>query len=519
MIVLIAALLLWSQDPTELKPDVAVKEFKRAFKSSPKRPKALEKRQEALKLLEPHDGVIIAKTTVDAYRQIEAEIEALEIERQELVQELTDMVKGQETSDRTFKRAVKAAFDAKRKRSAILGDKITGFHKLQDEILAVIGNFKQIKSLTWLVENTTGSTKIPLGLQLAVVRLANANSEAMAPSLMKALTRSKKPAELAVILVGIAKLGPAAREVSSTVLKHLGHEDATVRTQVAGALATLAVPESIEPLIEQLAQEEPLIQKHMAAALEVITHQKLGTSVRSWQRWLAEDGQRFVAGEVPLGKGISALVYSLTDQDSRPESAYYYGIPQEGKSIVYVIDCSGSMVVSIKDPKWDDKTPVDAGKESRIEATKEALIRVLGEMQNGKKFNIIFFNDIPHLYQEKMVPAKASERKKAQTWVSQLSAASSTNIHDALQRAFRFAGRGPTDKHYRSGVDTIFLLTDGTPTTPDGKSDSTEKILEAVRRWNPFQRVTIHCIGIGKSINKSFLEQLARENGGSFVQH
>ena len=85
--------------------------------------------------------------------------------------------------------------------------------------------------------------------------------------------------------------------------------------------------------------------------------------------------------------------------------------------------------------------------------------------------------------------------------------------------SFRFAGRGAHDKYYDLGVDTIFLLTDGTPTTTDGKQDSTEKIIKAVERWNPYRRVVVHTIGIGEKINRPFLERLAADNGGRFVNH
>jgi hypothetical protein len=84
---------------------------------------------------------------------------------------------------------------------------------------------------------------------------------------------------------------------------------------------------------------------------------------------------------------------------------------------------------------------------------------------------------------------------------------------------FSLTGRGSHDKHYGVAVDTVFLLTDGSPTKPDGKLDSTEKIVNAVRAWNPLKRVTIHCIGIGKGLNQGFLRQLASENGGEFKQY
>ena len=76
---------------------------------------------------------------------------------------------------------------------------------------------------------------------------------------------------------------------------------------------------------------------------------------------------------------------------------------------------------------------------------------------------------------------------------------------------------GANDRNYDLGADTVFLLTDGSPTKPDGSLDSTEKILVACREWNRLKRVTIHCIGIGKAHNGGFMSALARENGGQYV--
>ena len=49
--------------------------------------------------------------------------------------------------------------------------------------------------------------------------------------------------------------------------------------RAAYALSQLAVPESITPLIQRLEKEDEIARKRIAAALEIITHQKFGTSI------------------------------------------------------------------------------------------------------------------------------------------------------------------------------------------------------------------------------------------------
>ena len=87
----------------------------------------------------------------------------------------------------------------------------------------------------------------------------------------------------------------------------------------------------------------------------------------------------------------------------------------------------------------------------------------------------------------------------------------------AIVEIVEIAGAGAKKKGAPLAADTIYLLTDGTPTTPDGKKVDTNKILEAARKWNALGLVTVHTIGIGKNLNRPFLEQLAREHNGKFI--
>ena len=219
-----------------------------------------------------------------------------------------------------------------------------------------------------------------------------------------------------------------------------------------------------------------------------------------------------MAGDRELGQGVPSNRKTTNEN-------YYFGIPQEqSDSILYVIDCSGSM----KEPVQLDTGRTSAGgkpeETTRLEACKKELIRALGLLNPKQKFSVIAYNDQPTFFEEKMLPATKANTERAKQFVSALQPNSSTNIHDSLQVGFGLAGRGSNDKYYGLELDTIFLLTDGTPTKPDGTIDSTEQILLGVRQWNPLKRVTIHCIAIGQNLNRTFLQRLANENGGEFKQ-
>jgi hypothetical protein len=317
-----------------------------------------------------------------------------------------------------------------------------------------------------------------------------------------------------------------------------------VREHAALALSTICDPQAITPMIDLLASSYGQTKKRVAAALEALTRQQHGTSESTWRRWFAAEGAPYLAGKVELGGGTPS------SRNKTNEKNYYFGIPQDGKSIVYVIDSSGSMKAEINlrlpqsEPpedapkgggtvaKLDKKPGADSDKPrktTRLEACKDELIRALGRLKPTTMFNVIWYSDQPHQLKPEMLPATPQAIKAAQDWVRKLEPNQSTNIHDSMRMAFELTGQLPTKaksgpitgaKQKRAAApDTIFLLSDGSPTLPTGKLDSTEKIINAVRNWNALKSVVVHCIGIGEGINESFMRKLATENGGEFKRY
>jgi Mg-chelatase subunit ChlD len=170
----------------------------------------------------------------------------------------------------------------------------------------------------------------------------------------------------------------------------------------------------------------------------------------------------------------------------------------------------------------------DDGMTTRLEACKTELIRALGLLDPKTKFNVIWYSELPYQFKPGMLFAKSGSIKAAQDWVRKLQPSGSTNIHDSMHMGFQLTGqipglggaqKGPitgNKKLREAAPDTIFLLSDGSPTLPTGGADSTEKIIAAVRKWNSLKTVVVHCIGIGRGVNTRFMRQLATENGGEF---
>jgi von Willebrand factor type A domain len=497
----------------------AIRAYKKATRSTSKSPKTIEEREAALALLGDHDSRGVARVLVAAYDEAEGEAVALDelrmahmAEYKELVAKLTTKakkVRGSKEDIARYKQLSRLFIPERNEVDALRG--------LQFAVRRRLERLRRPESLEFALRAVIGKKKYSIGMQLTVARTAGACGVELLEALTGALSRAKSgPARLA-LLDGIGLLGEAAKPSAKVVLKLLENKDPEINERAALALSRMLIPEAIEPMINlMLRSGEGARKRRLAASLEVLTRKPFGTSASTWQSWWAQQKDKYLAGGMPLGGG------TISANAKHNRENYYFGIPQEGKAIMYIIDASGSMRHPVKRHVKTGTTAAaneSDAKTSRLEACKKELIRALSRLDAKTKFNIIWYSSLPHLFRKSMSAAAKPTVKSAQDWVRKLNHQGSTNIHDSMQMAFQKIGRGSRDKAYDVSIDTIFLLTDGTPTRPDGKRDSTEKIIKAVAEWNPLKRVTIHCIGIGDQLNVAFLSQLAAENGGQFKRY
>ena len=443
--------------------------------------------------LRKFDSPAVAEVLVKAFTQLEVDAQKTD------GQAHADIEKGKLSPGEVISR--RAAIDPLR--------------KAQAELLDRVSLLRSEATLAWLIDHVIGDEKCSASLKIECVKAAAASGKGAVEPLQRALARMKKPDDAMAVLTACEQLGPAARPLADALIPLLDHKDATVREAAAMALSKVAVPQSIEPLIRRIALETGRTQLKMVIALEILTKQKHGLGVQAWQSWFAAEGIRYTSGQAEVGGGTSTVTAQA--------AGYFHEIPQDSRSICYVVDVSGSMVVSLTDPKFEgpdnNPKPIPAapGEASRMSCSKTELVKALGQLPPGTLFNIVIFSTKAERYSPKLVTADEASIKKAQKWVEALEPNGATNIYDAMELAFGLAGRGAQDKYYDSGIDTIFLLTDGEPFLPNGK-DSTERILQAVRRMNPYKRITVHTIGLGKKIDADFLRKMATDNNGVFKQ-
>jgi HEAT repeat protein len=290
-----------------------------------------------------------------------------------------------------------------------------------------------------------------------------------------------------------------------------------VRVAAIGALVEIRSPASVVPLIEALEREDGRVQEDLRNALRALTGEDFHYSTALWRRWWA-DGGRIVEPAPPketaekgsegavAGEGRSRKVESGPSAASTVRyAASFYGIPTKSRSILFILDVSGSM----------NEAAGNDG-ETKISRAKEELLASLANLTPPARFNIIFFGDTVRTWQPRMVDLSAKSLARARDFIEETYAEGGTNIFGALRDGYDLAGLGSRTTRLGNGPDTIFLLSDGKPTR--GEFTDPESIQREVRRWNEVFRIRIHTIGLGKQHNEKLMKGLAEESGGTYVR-
>ncbi len=311
-----------------------------------------------------------------------------------------------------------------------------------------------------------------------------------------------------------------------------------VRTTAITALKTVRSASSIGPLIERLAIEEGRLAPEIAVTLSSLTGKEYGDDAQKWRAFWETNAAGFT---LPTPE---AVAYLLGTREARTGSARpefekttvssYHGIDTPSRSIMFVIDVSGSMEALVT-----EKERFSAGKYpsfARIDIVKTELSRTIDHLEPHVNFNILAFATKVDPWKKKLVPANVLNKSAAKDWIKGLIAIGGasksdlahvgltgsaslelgkTNTFGALMAALNVdAGPRTGGDDYTIDVDTIFFLSDGRPTVGDFVDP--DDILREVKAANELRKVVIHTIAIGE-FQKDFMRRIAEENGGVFV--
>uniref|UniRef100_A0A8D2DH44 Inter-alpha-trypsin inhibitor heavy chain H1 n=1 Tax=Sciurus vulgaris TaxID=55149 RepID=A0A8D2DH44_SCIVU len=163
------------------------------------------------------------------------------------------------------------------------------------------------------------------------------------------------------------------------------------------------------------------------------------------------------------------------------------------KNLVFVIDISGSM------------------EGQKMKQTKEALLKILGDMRPQDYFDLVLFGSQVQSWQGSLVQASEANLRAAQDFVRRFSLAGATNLNGGLLRGIEILNKVQgSSQQVSNQASILIMLTDGEPT--DGVTDRSQilkNVREAIRGKFP-----LYNLGFGHDLDFNFLEVMSMENNG-----
>jgi hypothetical protein len=157
----------------------------------------------------------------------------------------------------------------------------------------------------------------------------------------------------------------------------------------------------------------------------------------------------------------------------------FYGVRSVAQTVVYVVDCSGSMA--------------DA---DRILRAKAELRRSVLSLQFPQRFTVIFYNQHPMTMPGTTLKSPdAATKDQFLSWLRSIEPDGGTDPRGALRIALSLH------------PDAIYLLSDGA--FPDG-------VVEETAERNT-KKTPIHCIDLAGGSTGDHLKRIARDSGGQYA--
>jgi hypothetical protein len=344
-------------------------------------------------------------------------------------------------------------------------------------------------------------------------------TELLVAAVSPATATETDPRALVVAVDGLAKRDPA--KVVPALAARLDDVRWLVRVAVVKALEDTPAKEGIDAIVKRMVKEDGRLKADCARALTALTGQQIPANPEMWRIWWEANRDKWAGKPPPAKDDAGSPLGNIGQADPAAEKKTgFFGIEVESRRVVFVIDISGSMSTAM------GGTGPDA-KKTRAETAKAELTRVLGALEDGATFNMVFFSSAVKVWKPEMTKADAKTRKEAQDYVAAIQIGGGTNTYDALEAAFGLGdmGKGKKKESDPTGdarVDTIVFLSDGKPT--QGRTTDPDAIRTAVKEWNRARRIAIHTVAFGAikkegqdGADPQFMKALADDTGGTAV--
>jgi len=260
----------------------------------------------------------------------------------------------------------------------------------------------------------------------------------------------------------------------------------SVRRATADALGGMKNIQAVPVLIPYVG--DLVIDTRAQDALYRLTGQQFKKDQKAWTAWWEKNKATASASGISkedADKKREEMVAQQEKQDKENgvNAESFYGEPITGKSILFILDRSGSM-----------------SNDGRMDKMKEELKYMIASINENRSFGFVLF---PHdAYPGKGV-SKANEsfKRRATSYVEKLEPTGTTPISEAMEHAFKRVV-------VKNNVDTIYLLSDGAPNKPAAE------VRALINGLNGGYYVQIHTVSIGA--DSQFLKDVAADNEGNY---
>lgn len=276
----------------------------------------------------------------------------------------------------------------------------------------------------------------------------------------------------------------------------LEHPDWSTRLATLNALELVRTAPVVGIIVERMGQEDGRMLRECAASLWRLTGEPYRLRTKAWKGWYDDNKDSIeIVSSAKLARLEEDEETRRLKETSRVE---FFGIRIESKSVIFILDISGSMLEQLRSRYVGKKG------EPRIDRAKSELIKAIESLEEGALFNVVAFNGGVLPWKEGLSAATGSTRAECGEWINKLGALGGTNLFDSLELAFQ-----------DEDVDTIMILSDGEPTA--GRMTESSGIRREVMDWNKDREIRIHTVAMGGSLK--ILEWLAEDSDGEHARH
>ena len=352
----------------------------------------------------------------------------------------------------------------------------------------VLASFKN-ENVRKLLEKSIKTGKINLQLLQAAISPLDETSKRICEGL---ILRSSDPQELTLVIRKLGHFKTCKAEVHKILYAKLAEKQGStsVKRSVVEALGGLADSKSAPLLINLM--KDKLLGSLAIDSLQRLTGQKIGNSPTEWRKWLAQN-KDFKSVNTPLNEFLAEkakLAEAEMAKAEKVDSAEFYGVEIKGQRILFVLDRSGSM-----------SAKTDYG--NRLDQLKKEFGEMLDTIGYKVSIGILWFAGNDTYPPSGVEEVNDSFRDRIKKHMKKVQPMGGTPIGEAMEYAFKKIIE-------KREIDTIYLLSDGSPNTPS------EQVRAIIKELNSSHFIKINTISIGAE--SEFLKDVAADNYGTYTE-